>query len=336
MNVFSTIGNTPTVTLERISRDCKSTIFAKLEFFNPTGSLKDRIYHGMITDAEKRQLLCTPMTILECSTGNAGISCAFVAAVKGYPCVIVMPEGMSEERKKMVGSYGADIIFTPGGESDVDLALEKVDELCRTDPDRYWVPSQFTNTINVDIHYKTTARELWDQTGGVIDACVLAPGTGGSLTGIGRYLKEKNHHIELYAVEPNECAVLSRNEWGPHAIEGIGDGFVPQILDLSLLTGVITVSSDEAIAMTQRLAREEGIFCGLSSGANIAAILKLAKTKPTLKSFATIINDGGERYFTTPLFSHRKGHAAFQRPRPRNKGTTKDLIRHQQRWTVIS
>lgn len=334
MNIFSTIGNTPTVTLERVSSEHELTIYAKLEFYNPTGSLKDRIYYGMIADAEAHGRLRKGMTVLECSTGNAGIACAFMAARRGLACVIVMPEGMSEERKKIIRAYGADIIFTPGGESDVDMALAKVEELRRADPEKYWTPHQFTNPVNVQIHYATTGPELWKQTHGEIDALVLAAGTGGSLTGIGRYLREKDRRIELYAVEPDECAILTRNERGPHAIEGIGDGFVPELLDVSLLTGVITVSSEEALTMARRLIREEGIFCGPSSGANVAAALKLAKTKP-VKKVATLINDGAERYFSTTLFDAAKDAAATS-PQPVVRRDADPLVGHRSAWTLIA
>src|ERR1044071_3871236 len=270
-SILDVIGNTPLVRLNRVASDVKPEIMVKLEYFSPSGSLKDRIYLNMIEKAEQRGDLKPGMTILECSTGNAGIACSFVAAVKGYPCLIVMPEGMSEERKKMDMAYGTDMVYTPGGESEVDLALEKLAEIRATDPQKYWVPSQFDNPDNIKAHCKTTGPEIWEQTGGKLDAYVATQGTGGQLTGIGRYLREKKKSVKLYAGEPAECPLLSRREWGEHKIEGIGDGFVPRDLDLSLLDGIVTVESDEAMAMARRMAKEEGIFCGISSGANVVA-----------------------------------------------------------------
>ena len=184
--------------------------------------------------------------VLECSTGNAGIACAFVAAVKGYPCTIVMPEGMSEERKKIMRAYGAELVFTPGGESDVDLSLTRLEEIRARDPDGYWVPGQFANADNIDAHYRSTGPELWEQSGGIVGAFVAAQGSGGTLTGVGRYLRERDSRVKLYAVEPEECALLARRAWGPHGIEGIGDGFIPENLDVALLTGVITTTTEES------------------------------------------------------------------------------------------
>lgn len=334
-SILDTIGRTPTVKLRRVGGEVSAEILVKLEYFSPSGSLKDRIYHAMITEAERRGDLRPGMTILECSTGNAGIACSFVAAVKGYACVIVMPEGMSEERRKLDQAYGAEVIFTPGGESDVDLALERLAEIRAQEPDRYWVPAQFDNFDNVEAHYRTTGPELWEQMEGRLDAYVATQGTGGSLSGIGRFLREKNPSLELYAVEPAECPLLSRRKWGPHAIEGIGDGFVPRVLDLSLLTGVVTTTSAEALAMAQRLAREEGIFCGVSSGGNVAAALKLARAQPRLRRVATIINDSGQRYFSTALCGEEKHVAIPDREHPLDPYTVEELDRYQERWILI-
>ena len=212
----------------------------------------------MFERAEARGDLKPGMRVLECSTGNAGIACAFVAAVKGYRCTIVMPEGMSEERKKIMRAYGADLVFTPGGESDVDLSLQRLDEIRAGDPAGYWVPGQFDNADNVEAHYRTTGPEIWEQTGGVIGAFVASQGSGGTLTGVGRFLRERDARVRLYAVEPEECALLARREWGPHGIEGIGDGFIPDNLDVSQLSGVITTTTDESLMMARRLAAEEG------------------------------------------------------------------------------
>lgn len=334
-SISDCIGNTPLVRLNRVTADVKPEILVKLEYFSPSGSLKDRIYLNMIEKAEKRGDLKPGMTILECSTGNAGIACSFVAAVKGYPCIIVMPEGMSEERKKMDVAYGTQMAYTPGGESDVDLALEKLEEIRGPDPDKYWVPSQFDNPDNIKAHYKTTGPEIWEQTGGKLDAYVGTQGTGGQLTGIGRFLRKKKKKIKLYAGEPAECPLLSRREWGEHKIEGIGDGFVPRDLDLSLLDGIVTIKSDQAIEMARRLAKEEGIFCGISSGANVVAAIKLARAHPKMKRIVTMICDSGQRYFSTELCGSPKQVTSPEREHPIDEYTREQLDKYQGRWEII-
>lgn len=334
-SILECIGNTPLVRLNHVTSDVKPEILVKLEYFSPSGSLKDRIYLNMIERAESRGDLKPGMTILECSTGNAGIACSFVAAVKGYPCIIVMPEGMSEERKKMDVAYGTQMIYTPGGESDVDLALEKLERIRELDPEKYWVPSQFDNPDNIKAHYKTTGPEIWEQTGGKLDAYVGTQGTGGQLTGIGRYLRKQHKKIKLYAGEPAECPLLSRREWGEHKIEGIGDGFVPRDLDLSLLTGIVTIKSDEAIEMARRLAKEEGIFCGISSGANVVAAIKLAQKHPKMKRIVTMICDSGQRYFSTELCGSPKHVESPERDHPIDEYTRGQLDKYQSQWEII-
>ena len=334
-SILQAVGCTPMVRLNRVTEGLKPEIFVKLEYFSPSGSLKDRIYLNMIEKAERRGDLKKGMTILECSTGNAGIACSFVAAVKGYPCIIVMPEGMSEERKKIDLAYGAEMVYTPGGESDVDLALEKLAEIRARDAEKYWVPSQFDNPDNIKAHYKTTGPEIWEQTGGKIDAYVATQGTGGQITGIGRYLRRKNAKVKLYAGEPAECPLLARRVWGEHKIEGIGDGFVPRDLDLSLLDGIVTIKSDEAIEMAKRLAREEGIFCGISSGANVVAAIKLARAHPKMKLIATMICDSGQRYFSTELCGEPKHVVSPERDHPIDDYTREQLDKYQSRWEII-
>ncbi len=334
-SILEAIGYTPLVRLNRVASSVAPEILVKLEYFSPSGSLKDRIYLNMIQKAEKRGELKEGMTILECSTGNAGIACSFVSAVKGYPCIIVMPIGMSEERKKMDVAYGTEMIYTPGGESDVDLALEKLEEIRGQNPEKYWVPSQFDNPDNIEAHYKTTGPEIWEQTGGQINAYVATQGTGGQLTGIGRYLREHDRKVRLYAGEPAECPLLSRREWGEHKIEGIGDGFVPRDLDLSLLDGVVTIQSDEAIEMARRLAKEEGIFCGISSGANVAAAIKLAKRHPEMKRIVTMICDSGQRYFSTELCGAPKHVESPEREHPIDDYTKEQLDKYQSTWEII-
>ncbi|HSF05545.1 MAG TPA: PLP-dependent cysteine synthase family protein [Methylomirabilota bacterium] len=336
MSIAQAVGRTPLVRLGRVTAGIVPTVYVKLEWYGPSGSLKDRIYLHMFERAEARGELRPGMRVLECSTGNAGIACAFVAAVKGYACTIVMPEGMSDERKKIMRAYGADLVFTPGGESDVDLALKRLGEIRAGDPAGYWVPGQFSNTDNVEAHYRTTGPEIWEQCGGIIGAFVAAQGSGGTLSGVGRYLREQDDRIRLYAVEPDECALLARRSWGPHGIEGIGDGFIPENLDVSLLSGVITITTEEAIGTARRLAAEEGIFCGISTGSNVAAALKLARRHPGLAPIVTMANDTGQRYFTTALCGEAKQVDVPEREHPLDERTRRELDRYQATWEVLT
>lgn len=333
-SLLDVIGCTPLVRLREASAHGPEVV-GKIEWYSPSGSLKDRIYAHMIARAEADGRLRPGMAILECSTGNAGIACAFVAAMRGYRCTIVMPEGMSLERKKMMQAYGAELVFTPGGESDVDLALARLEEIRGTDPGRYWVPAQFENPHNIEAHYLTTGPEIWEQTGGRVDAFVASQGTGGTITGVGRCLRERNPQVRLYAAEPAECAILARRTWGPHGIEGIGDGFVPKDLDLSLLTGVITTTTDEAIGAAKRLARTEGIFCGISSGCNVAAAVKLAKRHPEIGRIVVMINDTGQRYFSTPLCEGAKHVEVPERDHRLDAYSREELDKHQWRFEII-
>ncbi|MBI2370008.1 MAG: cysteine synthase A [Deltaproteobacteria bacterium] len=334
-NLFEAIGRTPLVRLNRVTGGVRPEVMGKVEWFSPSGSLKDRIYLHMIGEAERRGELRPGMTVLECSTGNAGTACAFVAAIKGYRCVVVMPEGMSEERKKLMRAYGAELVFTKGGESDVDLSLQRLEEIRARDPQAYWVPSQFTNPDNIAAHYRTTGPEIWEQSEGRVDAFVASQGTGGCITGVGRYLREQNPKVRLYAVEPAECPILAHRRWGPHGIEGIGDGFVPRDLDLSQLTGIITTTTEESVTMARRLAREEGVFCGISSGCNVAAALKLAGRHPELRRIVVMINDTGQRYFTTALCGEEKQVEVPEREHPLDAYTVAQLDRYQKDWEVI-
>jgi len=334
-SIAEAVGRTPLVRLNRVTAGVKPEILLKIEWYGPTGSLKDRIYLHMFERAEARGELTRGMRVLECSTGNAGIACAFVAAVKGYACTIVMPEGMSDERKKLMRAYGADLVFTPGGESDVDLALARLAEIRAGDPAGYWVPGQFDNADNVEAHYRTTGPEIWEQCGGRVGAFVAAQGSGGTLTGVGRLLRERDPRVRLYAVEPDECALLARREWGPHGIEGIGDGFVPANLDVALLSGVITTTTDESVAMARRLGAEEGIFCGISTGCNVAAALKLALRHPELAPIVTMANDTGQRYFTTGLCGEAKHVDVPTRDHPMDARTREALDRYQAGWELL-
>jgi cysteine synthase len=335
-SVAHAVGRTPLVRLNRVTGAARSAVALKLEWFGPSGSLKDRIYLHMFDRAEVRGELRAGMRVLECSTGNAGIACAFVAAVKGYRCTIVMPEGMSDERKKIMRAYGADLVFTPGGESDVDLALRRLEEIRAGDPAGYWVPGQFSNADNVEAHYRTTGPEIWEQCDGIVGAFVAAQGSGGTLTGVGRFLREQDDRVRLYAVEPEECALLARRQWGPHGIEGIGDGFIPENLDVSMLSGVITTTTAESVTMARRLAAEEGLFCGISTGCNVAAALKLARRHPELVSIVTMANDTGQRYFSTPLCGEAKHVDVPERAHPMDDRTRQALDRYQTAWEILT
>jgi len=336
-SVSGCIGQTPLVELRKISRAEKTStrILGKLEYMNPTGSLKDRIYYEMISRAIERGDLEPGMEILEASTGSAGIACAFVATLFGYPATIVLPSGMSQERMKLIRAYGARIVNTPGGESDVDLCLRKIEELKRENPGKYWEPGQFANADNVNARYKTTGPEIWEQTEGHMGCFVASQGTGGTITGVGRYLREKNPKVLLYAVEPAEAPILSKRKWGTHKIEGIGDGFVPRNLELAQLNGVVTTTSEEALKMARRLSTTEGIFCGISSGCNIVAALKIARKHPKLDAIVTMINDTGQRYFSTELCGEPKHVEIPEREHPLDTYSLSELDKYQSSWDIL-
>ena len=334
-DILDCIGETPLVELSGPSDECEATIYGKLEFFNPSSSIKDRIYAEMITGAIDRGDLEPGMEILECSTGNAGIACTLVGSRLGYDVTIVMPEGMSEERKKVIRAYGGDLIETPGGESDVDLAMDRVEELLADDPDTYWFPNQFSNPDNPAAHEATTGVEIRDQLGGVPDAFLAGQGTGGTLTGVGRRLREADEDVALYALEPAEAPLLSCAEWGSHEIEGIGDGFVPENLDPALMDGVVTVESDTALERARSVAEGEGVFCGVSSGANVEGAIRLSKARPDLDEIVTIICDTGHRYFSTKLFEPDYEIDIPEREHPLDDYSRSVLEEHQDEWDII-
>jgi len=309
-SVLDVIGFTPMIRLNRITASLDREILVKLEFLNPSGSLKDRIARYIVEEAERSGHLTKGSVIAEATTGNTGIAFAMVAAVKGYRMIVVMPEGMSDERKKTIRAYGAELIFTPGSESDVDLCLRKLDELKKTIP-KVWIPAQFSNLDNVRAHEETTGKEILDQTGGRLDAFVAGVGTGGTLTGVARAIRKKIPRVKVVAVEPAECPILSGGKKGSHRIEGIGDGFIPEILDMGLVDDVIRVSDVDAIKMARRLALEEGIFAGISSGANVKAALDLARILPRDSRIVTMAPDTGMRYLSTDLCTpdQRTGHS---------------------------
>lgn len=300
-SVLEAIGNTPLIRLNKIFTDINTDICAKLEYANPSGSLKDRVVFNIVDQAEKRGELKPGMILLEGTTGNTGIAACMVGAAKGYPVIIVMPEGMSEERKKTIRAYGAQLVLTPGAETDVDLVLEEVKRIKEEYKGQVFEIGQFYRSDNVNTHYYYTAPEIWEQASGQLDAFIMCQGTGGTVTGISRFLKEKNPQIKIYISEPLESPILSEYKIGPHLIQGIADGLIPEILELDNIDGIIQVSSAEAIVTAQALAQKEGIFCGISSGANVAAAYKLAQKYPNLKCIVTMLNDNGLRYLSTPL-----------------------------------
>jgi len=301
--LLDAIGRTPLVRLNRVAPDGLE-LLVKVEWYGPTGSVKDRIYAHMLTCAEERGDLKPGMTIIECTTGNAGIACSAVAAVKGYDCVIVMPERMSVERKRMIAAYGAELVLTPGAGTDIDLALAKMREIVASDPERYFFPGEFENPDNPDAQ-TASGEEIWEQTGGQLDAVVAAQGTGGWITGVARVLKAHDPAVRAYAVEPSECPLISEERWGTHGIPGIGDGIIPPNLDLDLMDGIVTASTDEALVMARRMAREEALLCGPSSGINVAAALKVAEEHPEMQRIVTVVADTGQRYLSGELFGER-------------------------------
>lgn len=290
------IGQTPMVRLNRIVKPGMARILVKLEFFNPGGSVKDRICLAMIEDAERKGLLKPGSIIVEPSSGNTGIGLAMVAAVKGYKCVIVMPETMSLERIYILKSYGARVVLTPG-EKGMQGAIDKALKIHKKNPGSF-MPQQFKNSANPEIHRRTTAEEILRITEKKIDAFVAGVGTGGTITGVGEVIKKYNPDIKVIAVEPESSAVLSGNPCGPHMIQGIGAGFVPAVLNKNILDEIIRVSDKDAFSTFKELARCEGIFCGISSGAAVFASLMVAQRLGEGKTVVTVIPDTGERYFS--------------------------------------
>lgn len=333
--ILDTTGNTPLVRLHRVSANVGTEILVKIEYFSPSGSVKDRILRRIVDEAERTGQLKPGMILIEATTGNAGISTAMIAAVKGYKAVICMPGGMSEERKKIIRAYGATIVETPGGESDVDLVMKKVREIMAEAPGRYCEVGQFSNPDNWQAHYRTTGPEIWRQTDGKVDAFIAPQGTGGTITGVAKYFHEQKAQTKFYAIEPAECPLLTKSQWGSHKIEGIGDGFIPETLDVSLLDGVVTTTSEEAINMAQQLACEEGIFCGISSGCSVTGALKLARLHPEYRRIVTMIWDNGLRYFSTELCGEKKQLDSPEREHPMDARTQALLKKYRSRWEVI-
>ncbi len=303
------IGNTPLVKLNRIAEGAKATILAKIEARNPAYSVKCRIGANMIWDAEKRGVLKPSVEIIEPTSGNTGIALAYVAAARGYKLTLTMPETMSIERRRVLAALGANLILTPGAEG-MKGAINRAEEIAAAEPEKYFLPQQFKNPANPEIHEKTTGPEIWNDTDGGIDVLVSGVGTGGTITGISRYIKNtKGKKIISVAVEPKESPVISQKLAGqpiqpaPHKIQGIGAGFIPDTLDLSIVDRVEQVSSDEAIDYAKRLAKEEGLLVGISCGAAVAAAVRLAKQDEFAgKTIVVVLPDGAERYLSTALF----------------------------------
>jgi len=295
-NIIDLIGNTPLVSLKGTTG---LNIYAKAEFLNPGGSIKDRIAKNMVEQAEKNGLLKPGMTIVEPTSGNTGIGLSLVGVRKGYRVIIVMPENMSEERKKIIRSLGAELVLTPA-ELSVGGTVAKAEELVKELGNCY-MPQQFENPDNPDIHYQTTARELYEQLDGKIDIFVSGLGSGGTLQGISKYLKEKNPNIKIVAVEPKNVSALLGHEPGLHSIQGIGDGFIPAVLDTELIDDIIEVTDEDAIETTRTLAKVQGLLCGTSSGANVWAAKEIVKKYGEDKVVATVLPDRIERYFSTGL-----------------------------------
>ena len=296
-NVLDLIGNTPLLSFrETMGYD----IYAKAEFLNPGGSIKDRIAKNMIEVAEAQGKLRPGMTIIEPTSGNTGIGLAFCGVRKGYKVIIVMPENMSEERKKIIKALGAELVLTEPKLS-IGGSVEKATEICNSDPEKYFMPQQFINPANPDIHYRTTAVELCEQLGKKIDIYISGIGSGGTLQGVAKYLLERNPDTKIVAVEPKNVSALLGHEPGLHQIQGIGDGFIPEILDTSIITDIVEVSDDDAIETARELARVQGLLVGTSSGANIWTAKQMAKKYGEDKVIATVLPDRAERYFSTSL-----------------------------------
>jgi cysteine synthase len=300
--ITDTMGETPLIRLGRLGDGLPARILLKHEGFNPYASVKDRIGVAMVEDALERGLLRPGMVVVEPTSGNTGIAVAFVAAAHGYRCILTMPETMTVERRHLLRALGATVILTPG-ERGMPGAIERAEQIAERLGEAAWMPGQFRNPANPEVHYRTTGPEIWEDSGGAVDIFVSGIGTGGTITGAGRYLRERKPEIRIVAVEPAESPVLSGGKPGPHRQQGIGAGFVPQVLDTSIYDEVIPVTNEDAIAMTRRLAREEAIFSGISSGSITWAALQVAaRPENEGKTIVSIICDFGERYMSNPVY----------------------------------
>ena len=302
-NVTELIGNTPLVRLNRVTEGTKADVVAKLEFYNPAHSVKDRIGVSMIDAAEKDGKINQDTIIVEPTSGNTGIALAMVAAARGYKLILTMPETMSKERRMLLRAYGAELVLTPGPDG-MGGAIRKAEEIVATDPKKYFLPQQFKNPANPEIHRKTTAEEIWRDTDGTVDILVSGVGTGGTITGVGEIIKSRKPSFKAIAVEPDASPVLSGGVKGPHPIQGIGAGFVPDVLNTKIYDEIIRVKNEDAFQVARRLAREEGLLVGISSGAATWAALQVANREENNgKLIVVIIPSFGERYLSTPLFA---------------------------------
>jgi cysteine synthase len=302
-SVVELVGNTPLVRINRLARGCHAQVVAKLEFFAPGASVKDRIGVSMILAAERAGKLTPDTVIVEPTSGNTGIALAWVCAVKGYRCVMFMPESLSKERRAVMRAYGAELVLTPAAEGAIG-AVNRAKELVASDPKRYFMPDQFGNPANPEVHRKTTAEEIWRDTDGKADILVSGIGTGGTITGVGEVIKKRKPSFKCVAVEPDASAVLSGGPKGPHMIQGLGAGFIPDILNREICDEIVRVKNDDALETARQLARQEGLFVGVSSGAAIWAALQLAKRNENEgKMIVAVLPSYGERYLTSPLYA---------------------------------
>lgn len=304
-HIYETIGNTPLLELTNLEKELgfDGKIIAKVEYFNPGGSIKDRIALAMITDAEDKGIINKDTTLIEPTSGNTGIGLAMIAASKGYRIILTMPETMSIERRNLLKAYGAELVLTEGSKG-MKGAIEKAKELSKEIKNSF-IPSQFTNPANPNIHYLTTGREIYKDLDGNIDIFVAGVGTGGTISGVGKYLKEKNPNIKVVAIEPETSPVLSKGISGPHQIQGIGAGFIPNTLNTNIYDEVITISNNDAFEMGRNIARKEGLLVGISSGAAIKAATILASREENKnKNIVVLLPDTGERYLSTPMFNN--------------------------------
>jgi cysteine synthase len=301
-DITELIGSTPLVKLNKVIQESKADIFAKLEYYNPGSSVKDRLGLALIDDAERQGILKEDSVVIEPTSGNTGIALAMVCAVRGYRVILTMPESMSIERRNLIKAFGAEIVLTPA-EKGMKGAIEKAREL-KDQHNHGFIPMQFDNPANVEMHKKTTAREVWDDTDGKVDIFLAGVGTGGTITGVGEVLKKKNKDIQIVAVEPADSPVLSGGEPGKHKIQGIGAGFIPSIMNMEVIDEVYTVKNEEAMEMARLLTTREGIFSGISSGAIIHAAVEIGKRPENKnKNIVAIVCDTGERYLSTALYN---------------------------------
>jgi cysteine synthase len=302
-SVIDLVGNTPLVRINRLAQGCQAQVLAKLEFYSPGASVKDRIGVSMILAAERDGKLRPGMTVVEPTSGNTGIALAWVCAVKGYRCIMFMPEQMSKERRAVMRAYGAELVLTPAAEGAIG-AVKRAEELAASDPEQYFMPDQFGNPANPEVHRKATAEEIWRDTDGKADILVSGIGTGGTITGVGEVLKKRKPSFQCVAVEPDASAVLSGAPKGPHLIQGLGAGFVPQILNREIYDEIVRVKNDDALDTARQLAKQEGLFVGISSGAAVWAALQLARRNANEgKMIVAVLPSYGERYLTSPLYA---------------------------------